>query len=318
MNSACRAALSVAMIAASLGAQAQYPARPIRLLVPNAPGGGADTTGRALAQGLAVALGKQVVADNRPGAGGNISAEIAAKAPPDGYTLLLGSASHAIGMSLYSKLNFDLRRDFVPISLLVASPYGFTINAAIPATTLTEFIAVAKARTAQFTYASSGSGTFLGGALLFDMSGVKLVNVAYKGGAPALVALMAGEVEVSLTSLAATLPHAKSGKLRVLAVSAAKRSPAAPDLPTVAEAGVPGFEATSWYGLMAPAGTHADVIARLLAESLKLIRSAEMRERLIASGIDPLGTSPGEFGAYVRSEVDKWAKVAKATGSKVE
>ncbi len=295
---------------------AQYPAKQIRLIVPNAPGGGADTSARIIAQGLSASLGRPVVVDNRPGAGGNLSGEIAARAAPDGYSVLWGGVSHAAGVSLYNRPGYDLIKDFVPVSLLVFSPYGVALHPSLPARSIKELIALAKARPGHIYYATSGSGTFLAAALFCDMAGVKMTNVSYKGGAPGLVALLSGEVSMTMTSVASILPHARTGKARVLAVTSAQRSPSAPEYPTVSEAGLKGFEAISWYGPMVPAGTPRDVINRLFTESLKLVKQPEVRERLIASGVDPAGTTPDEFSAYVRSEVEKWAKIIKATGAK--
>ena len=297
---------------------AQYPSKPIRLMVPNAPGGGADATGRLFGGALSQALATQVIIDNRAGAGGNIAAEIAAKSAADGYTLTLGNVSHAISVSLYRKLGYDMVKDLAPIALLVTSSYGVTVNPAVPAKSINELIALARARPGSLNYGSTANGTFLGGVLLCDMTGVKMTNVAYKGAGAALVALMSGEIEVALTSLASTLTHIRSGKLRVLAVSSAKRSPVAPDLPTVSEAGVAGYEATSWYGLMAPTGTPQDIISRLNTESLRIVRQPEMRAKFIAAGVDPTGSTPEQFGSYLRSEIDKWGKVVRATGMRIE
>lgn len=299
-------------------AASDYPSKPIRLIVPNAPGGAADATGRIFGAGLAQSLGKQVLIENRAGAAGNIATEIAARASPDGYTLALTNASHAISVSLYKKLGYDLVKDFAPISLLVTSPYGVTVNPALGVRSIQELVAYAKSQPGGIQYGSSANGNYLAGALLADMTGIKLTNVAYKGGAPTLIALLANEVPLGMTSLSATLVHVRSGKLRVLAVSTAKRSPAAPDIPTVAESGVAGYEASSWYGLVAPLGTSRELLARLHGESLKVLKQGETRERLQAAGLDVLGTSPEELTRYTRSEIDKWAKVVKATGLRVE
>ncbi len=303
-------------LGACVPAHAQYPARQIRLIVPNAPGGGADTSARIIAQGLSALLARPVVVDNRPGAGGNLSGEIAARAAPDGYSVLWGSVSHAVGVSLYARPGYDLIKDFTPVSLLVLSPYGVALHPSLPVRSIRDLIALAKARPGHINYATSGSGTFLAAALFCDMAGISMTNVSYKGGAPGLVALLSGEVSMTMTSVASILPHVKSGKARLLAVTSTQRTPSAPDYPTVGEAGLKGFDAISWYGPMVPAGTPQDVAHRLLAESLKLLKQTEIRERLIASGVDPVGTTPEEFGAYVRSEVEKWARVIRATGAK--
>ncbi len=297
-------------------AQSQYPAKQIRLIVPNAPGGGADTSARIVAQGLTPALGRSVVVDNRPGAGGNLSGEIAARSAPDGYSVLWGSVSHAVGVNLYSRPGYDLVKDFVPVSLLVLSPYGVALHPSLPARSIKDLIALAKAQPGHINYATSGSGTFLAAALFCDMAGVKMTNVSYKGGAPGLVALLSGEVSMTMTSVASILPHVKTGKARLLAVTSAQRTPSAPEFPTVSEAGLKGFDAISWYGPMMPAGTPKEIVDRWLIESQKLIKQPEVRERMIASGVDPVGTTQEEFAAYVRTEVAKWARVIKATGAK--
>ena len=310
--------LLLVLVMLSPTAFGEYPSKPIRLMVPNAPGGGADATGRLFGGALSQALATQVIIDNRAGAGGNIAMEIAAKSAADGYTLTLGNVSHAISVNLYSKLGYDMVKDLAPISLLVTSSYGVTVNPAVPVKSINELIALARARPGSLNYGSTANGTFLGGVLLCDMTGVKMTNVAYKGAGAALVALMSGEIEVALTSLASTLTHIRSGKLRVLAVSSAKRSPVAPDLPTVSEAGVAGYEATSWYGLMAPVGTPKDIIVRLNTESLRIVRQPETRAKFIAAGVDPTGSTPEQFGSYLRSEIEKWGKVVRATGMRIE
>src|SRR5688572_5194734 len=222
-----------ALLLATCGvAHAQYPAKQIRLIVPNAPGGGADTSARIIAQGLSASLGRPVVVDNRPGAGGNLSGEIVARAAPDGYSVLWGGATHAVGVSLYSRPGYDFIRDFAPVSLLVLSPYGVALHPSLPARSITELIALAKARPEQINYATSGSGTFLAAALFCDRAGVKMTNVSYKGGAPGLVALLSGEVSMTMTSVASIFPHAKTGKARLLAVTSAQRSASAPEYPT--------------------------------------------------------------------------------------
>ncbi len=308
--------IAVVLLGAPGCAVAQYPAKQIRLIVPNAPGGGADTSARIIAQGLSLALARTVVVDNRPGGGGNLSAELAARAAPDGYTALWGSMSHAVGVSLYARPGYDLIKDFVPVSLLVLAPLGVSLHPSLPARNIKELVALAKARPGQINYATSGAATLLAAALFCDMAGVKMTNISYKGGAPGLVAMLSGEVSMTLTSVASILPHVKTGKARLLAVTSAQRTPSAPEFPTVNEAGLKGFEAVSWYGPMMPAGTLREVVSRLHAESLKLLKQAEIRERLIAGGVDPAGSTPEEFAAHVRVEVEKWTRVIKATGAK--
>ena len=308
------------LAAGALGpdAHAQYPTKPIRLIVANAPGGGSDTSGRIFGLGLTQALGKQVLIDNRAGAGGNIAMEIAAKANPDGYTLAMANAGHAVSVSLYKKLGFDLTKDFTPVSLVVTSPYGVTVNPSLGVQSLSELIALARAKPGQLNLGSSSNGTFLGGALLFEMAGAKANNISYKGGAPTLIALLSGEISVSLTSLTATLPHVKAGKLRVLAVTTPKRSQGAPEIPTVAEAGLPGYEATSWFGMVTPAGVKKDIVARLNSESVRILQNPEYRDRFVAAGFDPAGSSPEELATYIRAEIERWSKVIKSTGIRIE
>ena len=315
-----RRILLIVLFVATLpfAAWAQYPTKSIRLLVANAPGGAADATGRIFGGALAQSLGTQIIIDNRAGAGGNIATEIAAKSAPDGYTLVLANVSHTISVSLYRKLGYDLLKDLMPVALLVTSSYGVTVNTVVAAKSITELIALARAKPGTLNYGSSANGTFLGGALLCQMTDIKMTNVAYKGGAPALVALLSGEIEVALTSVAATLTHVRSGKLRVLAVSGAKRALAAPDIPTVAESGVPGYEAASWYGLMTAAGTSQDIRARLYTESIKIVRHPELKEKFVAAGVDPTGSTSEQFAAYLRSEIKKWGKVVKATGMRID
>jgi tripartite-type tricarboxylate transporter receptor subunit TctC len=310
------AIVALVLVGVPAFAVAQYPQKQIRLLIPNAPGGGADTSARIIAQGLSQSLGRTVVVDNRPGGGGNLSAELASRAAPDGYTALWGSMSHAVGVSLYAKPGYDLIKDFVPVSLLVLAPLGVSLHPSLPAKNIQELIALAKTRPGQINYATSGAATLLAAALFCDMAGVKMTNISYKGGAPGLVAMLSGEVSMTLTSVASILPHIKTGKARLLAVTSAQRTPSAPEYPTISEAGLKGFEATSWYGPMFPVGTPAEATHRILNESLKLLKQPEMRERLVASGVDPQGSTPEEFAAYVRGEVEKWARVIKATGAK--
>jgi tripartite-type tricarboxylate transporter receptor subunit TctC len=299
-------------------AQAQYPTKPIRLIVANAPGGGADTSGRIFGVGLTQSLGKQVLIDNRAGAGGNIALEIAAKATPDGYTLAMANSGHAVSVGLYKKLGYDLIKDFIPVSLVCTSAYGVTVHPGLGVKSIGELIALAKAKPNFLNFGSSSNGTFLGGALLFEMAGAKVNNIHYKGGAPTLIALLGGEINVSLTSLAATFPHAKAGKLRVLAVSTPKRALGAPDIPTVAEAGLPGYEATSWFGLVTPIGVSKDIIARLSTEAIKVAQSPDLRDKFIGSGFDPVGSGAEELAAHLRAEINRWNKVIKSTGIKIE
>ena len=301
-------------------AQPQYPVKPLRLIVPYPPGGGTDTLARLLVQKLSEALGQQVVLDNRPGAGANIGVEAAAKSPPDGYTLLLATIANAISASLYSKLNYDLVKDFSSVTLLATTPHMLVVHPSVPARSVKEFVALATARPQQLAYSSSGSGTpsHLAGELFASMTGVRLVHVPYKGGGPSVIALLSGEVSVGFATMPSVIPHVKAGKLRALAVTTAQRSPSFPQLPTISEAGVPGYDAGSWYGLLVPAGTPKEVVARLNAETVKLLKLPEVKERLDSAGFEVLVSTPEEYAAFTRNEIEKWAKVVKASGARAD
>jgi len=314
------AVASTLLGAAPVHAQGQYPGKPVRLIVPFPPGGGTDTLARILGQKLADVLGQQVVIDNRPGAGTNIGAEIAAKAPPDGYTVLMGNIAHAINVTLYSKLSYDLVRDFAPVTLLASTPNILVVHPSLPVKSAKELIALAKARPGQLDYASSGGGSsaHLAAELFSNMAGVKMTHVPYKGGGPAVIALIGGQCSVGFATTPSVINHVKSGKLRGLAVTTAQRSPSTPDLPTISEAGVAGYEAGTWYGLLVPAGTAKEIVARLHAESVKLLKLPEVKERLDATGFEPIGSTPEQFAAYIRSEIEKWAKVVKASGARAD
>jgi tripartite-type tricarboxylate transporter receptor subunit TctC len=301
-------------------AQAQYPVKPLRLIVPYPPGGGTDTLARLLVQKLSEALGQQVVLDNRPGAGANIGVEVAAKSPPDGYTLLLATIANAISASLYSKLNYDLVKDFSSVTLLATTPHMLVVHPSVPARSVKELVALARARPQQLAYSSSGSGTpsHLAGELFASMTGVRLVHVPYKGGGPSVIALLSGEVSVGFATMPSVIPHVKAGKLRALAVTTAQRSPSFPQLPTISEAGVPGYDAGSWYGLLVPAGTPKEVVARLNAETVKLLKLPEVKGRLDSAGFEVLVSTPEEYAAFTRNEIEKWAKVVKASGARAD
>jgi tripartite-type tricarboxylate transporter receptor subunit TctC len=301
-------------------AQPQYPVKPLRLIVPYPPGGGTDTLARLLVQKLSEVLGQQVVLDNRPGAGANIGVEAAAKSPPDGYTLLLATIANAISASLYTKLNYDLVKDFSSVTLLATTPHMLVVHPAVPARSVKEFVALARARPQQLAYSSSGSGTpsHLAGELFASMTGVRLVHVPYKGGGPSVIALLSGEVSVGFATMPSVIPHVKAGKLRALAVTTAQRSPSFPQLPTISEAGVPGYDAGSWYGLLVPAGTPKEVVARLNAETVKLLKLPEVKERLDSAGFEVLVSTPEEYAAFTRNEIEKWAKVVKASGARAD
>jgi len=312
-------AISVTFVPVALPAP-QYPAKPIRLVVTFAPGGAADTTARVVGQGLSAALGKQVIVDNRPGGGGNIGAEIVAKALPDGYTLLLGGTGHAVAASLYDKLNYDLSRDLIAISQLTTTPLLITAHPSVAAKSAKELMALAKARPGHLTYSSAGtgSGLHLAGAMFCDMAGITMTHVPFKGGVLGLIAVMGGDVTVGFSAVTAALPHVKSGKLRAVGVTGARRSVVIPELPTISESGLPGYEAALWYGINAPRGTPREVISRLHVETGNVLRLADVKAQLVRTDLEPVGSSPEQYDAYVRSEILKWRKVVKSAGIKAE
>jgi tripartite-type tricarboxylate transporter receptor subunit TctC len=299
-------------------AHAQYPARPIRFIVPFAAGSANDIVARFVGTPLSDALGRPVTIDNRPGAGGNIGAEVAAKSPADGYTWLMGNISHAINMTLYDKPGYDLVKDFAPVSMLASGSFMLVAHPSLPVTSVKELVAFAKARPGEINVATSGGGIYLSSALFQDMSGIKMTNVTYRSTPFSLTALVSGEVSVGFPATSAAIPHVKSGKLRGLAVTSAQRSPLAADIPTLSETGLKGFEASSWYGLLVPAKTPADIISRLHAESVKVLGQPEVKERFGTTDLVPAGSTPGQFGAYMRSEIAKWGKLVKASNLRPE
>jgi tripartite-type tricarboxylate transporter receptor subunit TctC len=306
---------------ASSGARAQnFPSRPIRLIVPYAPGGGADTTARLIAPGLQAALGETVVVENRPGAGGVIGDETVAKAAPDGHTLLIGAFAHAVNPSLLPHMPFRTPQDFAPISLLVTVPELMVITPSHPARTVAELIAMAKAQPGKLFYASSGNGTaqHLAAELFKLRTGTDIGHVPYKGGGLAIVDVAAGHVPFYFGNMSAALPQVRGGKLRALAVTSAQRSAAAPDVPTIAEAGVSGCEISEWNALIAPAGTPPAVIERLHAEVAKLVRSAELKAKFADLGEEAIGSDPDELAAFLKAEMVKWTEVVKAANIKIE
>jgi len=321
-----RGALSLAATLAILTPHAAaaadaYPARPIRFVVAFPPGGGTDIIARSIAQKLAERLAQQVVVDNRPGAGGNIGTDIVAKSAPDGYTMLMGSAGPlAINASLFASMPFDPVRDLAPVTLAASTPNVLVVHPSLRAATVKELIALARTRPGEINFASSGHGTpaHLAGELFNSMAGVKLVHVPYKGAAPALADLLGGQVQLMFSTMPPALPHVKDGKLRALAVTSLKRSRATPDLPTVDEAALPGFEANTWHGVVLPAGTPPAIIARLNREIVAILHLHEVVERLSSQGAEPVGSTPEEFAAYIRSETVKWAKVVRESGAKAE
>ncbi|HEX2828698.1 MAG TPA: tripartite tricarboxylate transporter substrate binding protein [Burkholderiales bacterium] len=302
-------------------AQTTYPSRPIRWIVPFTPGGSADVFARPLAQKMSESMGQQVVVENRPGSGGVIGTEVAAKAPPDGYTLMMGlTANIAINPALYRKLAYDPLRDFAPVTLVAQQPYALVVPQSLPAANPKELIALARAKPRELAYVSMGSGSMghLSGELFASMAGVKLLHVPYKTGGQAMTDLVTGQVQLQFLGVASALPHIKAGKLRAIAVSGLRRSPALPDVPTVSESAVKGFDVTGWYGAFVPAGTPPEAVARLHSEIVRALSLPDIRERLLREGAELGGNSPREFDAFVRSEMAKWAKVVKLSGAKTE
>ena len=294
-----------------------YPVKPVRVIAAFPPGGFVDFTTRVLAGPLGAALGQQVIVDNRGGAGGVVGTELAARAAPDGYTLTVGSAgTHGVNQALYRKLPYNVLRDFQPIARLADAPSILAVHPSFPAKSVKELIAVARARPGQVMYASAGSGTstHLAAALFEHLARIKLVHVPYKGGGPMIVDVVAGQVPVTFGTAASVSPHTKSGRLRGLAVTAGKRSAVLPDLPTIAESGLPGYEMLNWLGLFAPSGTPRAVIEKLSAEAVRIVSTPEVRNRFNAQGAEPSPLATTEFTAFVTSEINKWAKVVAATG----
>lgn len=301
-------------LAGNTPTHAQYPNKTIRLIVPFGAGSANDIVARIIAPPLSESLGQPVVIDNRPGAAGNIGAELVASSPPDGYTLMMGNISHAISVTLYNKLGYDLIKDLAPVSLLAGGSYLLAVHPSLPVKSLKELVALAKARPGQLNVATAGAGIFLASALFQNMTGSKMTQVTYKGTPQAIIALVSGEVSVGLPSTSAAVPHVRSGKMRGLAVTSARRSTMAPAIPTVAEAGVPGYEASPWYGLMVPAATRKEIVARLLAESVQVLRRPDVKERFGATDMQLIGSTPEQFAAHIQSEIEKWGKIVKATG----
>ena len=316
--------IALALTGASLAHAAEpasaYPTKPIRLIIPFAPGGSNDIMGRLAAQKFSEAFGQQVVVDNRAGASGIVGCELAAKAPPDGYTVLMMSLTFAVNPSLFRKLPYDTEKDLTPVTLVASAPLLLVIHPSIPAKSVKELIAHIKANPGKLNFGSGGQGTtpHLAGEMLKMMAGLQMTHVPYKGGGPALADLVGGQIQLMLENIPSTLPFAKSGKLRALAVSGLKRSPLTPDLPTLDEAGLKGYEIVGWNGLFVPAGTPRPIVMRLYGETVKALAQPDTKERLATLGAEGVGNSPEEFRAFVKAEIGKWARVVKAAGLKVE
>ena len=307
------------ILAAGLAPAQQYPTKPVRIVVPFAPGGGSDFIGRFIAQKLSERLGQQFIVDNRPGAGGNLGAELALKSPPDGYTLLLIAGSYTVNPSLY-KLAFDSGNDISPIIQLSQGPFVVAVHPTVQAKTLKEFMELAKKQPDKFSYASAGQGsiTHLASELFLDMGGLKVVHVPYKGTGPALNDSIAGNVQLIFGSVSTTLQHIKSGRLRGLAVTTSKRISAMPELPTVAESGVPGYDVILWHGLVGPKGMPKAVVDRLNSEAAQILKSKAMEDLLAADGVTPAGGTPEQFQTLIKSDIERWRKVVERAHIKLE
>jgi len=315
-------ALLIALLSfAGHAAAQQYPARPIRMIVGFPPGGGTDIIGRIVAQKLSESLGQQIVVENRGGATGMLGAELAAKAPPDGYTIMMAHiAAISILPSLYVKMAYDSAKDFAPITLAAIGPNLLVVHPSVPAKNVRELIALAKARPGQLQYASPGSGSVqhLSGELFKLQAKVDMLHVPYKGSGQSIVDLIAGHVHLDFDSVPPVLPHVRSGRLRALAVTSEKRFSILPDIPTVTEGGVPGFDMSTWWGLVAPAAVSKDIIGRLQGETVKLLRQNEVKEKIAFAGADTVGNTPDQFGAFIRSETAKYARIVKDADIKIE
>lgn len=314
------AVLLVGLPASAVHAQQKYPTRAIRLVLPFPPGGSTDIVARVVTQRLAETWGQPVLVDNRPGAAGNLAAEIVARAAPDGYTLFQVNVAHAIAASLFPKLGYSLERDFVAVTQLASTPYALVAHPGVPAKSVRDLVALARARPGVLNYASAGNGsaTHLSGELIRALGRVDLLHVPYKGSGPAVAALMSGEVDVYFLAVPAAAPLVKAGRLRVLGVSGAKRSSMMPEVPTMAEGGLAGFDTSTWHGVMAPAATPREVVAQLAGELVRILAAPDIRGKLESQGLEPVGDSQAQFAAFIRSEIAKWEKLVRASGAKPE
>jgi tripartite-type tricarboxylate transporter receptor subunit TctC len=322
LSSACALTLACALASGGVLAQsaAQYPTKTIRYIVGYTPGGTADMLARAVGQKLTEAWGQQVIVENRPGGGTNIATEFAARAAPDGYTLFMPTVANAINQTLFPKLNFDILRDFVHITNYAKVPGIVVVHPSVPAKNIKELIALAKAQPNQLRHGSTGIGSphHLAGEIFKSMSGVKMVHVPYRGASPAFTDIIAGHIEVYFGAMVSTLPHVKSGRVRALGVTTLKRVAAVPDIPTISEQGLKGFETGSWFGMSVPTGTSREIISRLHKEAVRIIALPEIRDRMAAEGAEFVGDTPEQFTAFFRSEIEKWGKAVRASGAKSE
>jgi tripartite-type tricarboxylate transporter receptor subunit TctC len=302
-------------------AQSPYPSKPIRFVVPYPAGGPLDTVARLLAQKVSQSVKQPVIVDNKPGAGGNIGADIVAKSPADGYTILMGAvATHAINPVLYASIPYDPVRDFAPITQIASTPNVLVVNPSVPANNVREFIAYAKANPGKLNFGSgsTGSAGHLAGELFKTMAGVDMTHVPYKGAAPAMQDLIGGQIQVMFDNLASSLGQVRAGKVKALAVTTARRSSLAPELPTIAESGLPGFDISTWFGLFAPAATPREALDRLYVEFTRALAAPDVREKMLNLGAEPVGSKPEEFAAYIRGEAEKYARLVRASGAKAD
>ena len=311
------------MVLILTGALAQsnslYPVKSIRMIVPSAPGSGPDIVARAIGQKLTAALGQSIVVDDKPGAGGIIGSEAAAKSAPDGYTLIMSNAgTHAVNASLYAKLPYDPVKDFAPVTLVAIAPNILIVHPTLPVHSARELIALAKSKPGELTFGSGGNGStaHLSGEMFRTMAGINIVHVPFKGSPAAVIGVISGQIAMAFPNIPPALPHVRSGKLKALAVTTAKRSVAVPDLPTVAESGLPGYEATAWFGVLAPAATPPQIIGTLNAAIVRIVHTRDMQERLMAEGTEAVGNTPEQFTQIIKSDIAKWAKVVKASGAR--
>jgi len=322
MQPIARAIVALVLAALASGAAAQaYPAKPVRIVNPFAPGGATDQIARLVAQKLTELWGQSVVVENRPGASGAIGLEAVAKSPPDGYTLAIATqTTHAANPALYSKLPYDPVRDFAPLTLAGSTPLALMVQPALPVTDVKSLVGYLKANPGKLTYASGGNGTsqHLSTELFKTMTGTFIVHIPYKGAGPALVDFLGGQTNIMFDNLPTALPHVKAGKVRALAVSSAKRSPLAPELPTLAESGLPGFDLATWFAFFAPAATPKEITAKIAADMQRVLAQPDVRERLLASGVEVVGSTPEELARFQRAEMEKWAKIVRDSGARVD
>jgi tripartite-type tricarboxylate transporter receptor subunit TctC len=321
MRNIVRISAFVACVLCAFAADAQnYPAKPVRVVVSFPPGAGADIVARTITPRLTEAFGQQFVVDNRSGASGNLGAEVAAHAVPDGYTLLFTPASVASSQALYQKLGYNLEKDLAPISIVASAPFVLVVHPSLPARTVKDLITMARAKPGQLLYASTGNGgsPHLASELFKMQAKIDIVHIPYKGTPPAVTDLIAGQVSMMFANTLSVLPYVNSGRLRALGISSAKRSAAAPALPTIAESGMPGFEASTWFGMLAPTGTPVDIVTRLTGELRRIVQMKSVNDALIAQGADPIGSTADEFRARIRADIDKWTRTIKTAGVRAE